>query len=367
MGSNLIVPELTLDVKPSFIPKSISDFLSELTRIGSISEKIRKIDDFVGRLEDEMRKIDAFKRELPLCVIIVNDAILALKEELAKWRKRNAEPILAEFIPLNKKCAVDEKIIESSIEDDKKEKMNWMSSVQLWSTNDSNDSENDSCFNQKKESLPNLIKGKEVSIGSCENTGNSRAFLSFKEKRGMSAAGLSLVSPRIDFCDFNLRDNVCGGIPSAASNSQSDSRVVPRQQSGRKQRRCWSPELHRLFVDALEKLGGSQVATPKQIRDLMRVDGLTNDEVKSHLQKYRLHTRRVPTSKATSSSNQSSIDLGGLWPQKDHCGESSKQSSTSQSLSPPSPFQFSKNGVGIEEEDDEYNGDDGEGLNRKIG
>jgi len=26
------------------------------------------------------------------------------------------------------------------------------------------------------------------------------------------------------------------------------------------------------------------VATPKQIRELMKVDGLTNDEVKSHLQ-----------------------------------------------------------------------------------
>lgn len=26
------------------------------------------------------------------------------------------------------------------------------------------------------------------------------------------------------------------------------------------------------------------VATPKQIRELMKIDGLTNDEVKSHLQ-----------------------------------------------------------------------------------
>jgi hypothetical protein len=31
------------------------------------------------------------------------------------------------------------------------------------------------------------------------------------------------------------------------------------------------------------------VATPKQIRELMRVDGLTNDEVKSHLQVSVLH------------------------------------------------------------------------------
>lgn len=98
-------------------------------------------------------------------------------------------------------------------------------------------------------------------------------------------------------------------------------------QAQRKARRCWSPELHRRFVSALQQLGGSQskqqslfvicahrliersvphlirfhiscplerrvsnfsflvtVATPKQIRELMKVDGLTNDEVKSHLQ-----------------------------------------------------------------------------------
>lgn len=33
---------------------------------------------------------------------------------------------------------------------------------------------------------------------------------------------------------------------------------------------------------------GCAVATPKQIRELMKVDGLTNDEVKSHLQVYTL-------------------------------------------------------------------------------
>ncbi|KAI4996113.1 hypothetical protein ZWY2020_041254 [Hordeum vulgare] len=60
--------------------------------------------------------------------------------------------------------------------------------------------------------------------------------------------------------------------------------------------RCWSPDLHRWFVAALQHLGGPQVATPKKIREMMKVDGLTNDEVKSHLQKYRLHTRRASDS-----------------------------------------------------------------------
>ncbi|KAM1179887.1 hypothetical protein ACFX2J_018868 [Malus domestica] len=39
-----------------------------------------------------------------------------------------------------------------------------------------------------------------------------------------------------------------------------------------------------LSAYALQQLGGSHAATPNQIRELMKVDGLTNDEVKSHLQ-----------------------------------------------------------------------------------
>ncbi|XP_031285667.1 transcription factor LUX-like [Pistacia vera] len=49
-------------------------------------------------------------------------------------------------------------------------------------------------------------------------------------------------------------------------------------------RRSWSPELHERFVEALNILGGVEVATPKQIKEVMQVEGLTNDQVKSHLQ-----------------------------------------------------------------------------------
>jgi hypothetical protein len=66
----------------------------------------------------------------------------------------------------------------------------------------------------------------------------------------------------------------------------------------------------------------------------MKVDGLTNDEVKSHLQKYRLHNRRTPGSTVVS---QPIMLVGGLWiPQ---------EQSSSQSGSLQGPLRFSTSGV----------------------
>lgn len=65
--------ELNLNIKPSFIPKTISDFLGEVSAIRNVSEKLSKLDHFIKRLEDEMRKIDAFKRELPISMLLISD------------------------------------------------------------------------------------------------------------------------------------------------------------------------------------------------------------------------------------------------------------------------------------------------------
>lgn len=60
----------------------------------------------------------------------------------------------------------------------------------------------------------------------------------------------------------------------------------------KKPRVVWSVEMHGQFVNAVNTLGIDK-AVPKRILELMNVEGLTRENVASHLQKYRLYLKRV--------------------------------------------------------------------------
>ncbi|XP_023530102.1 transcription factor HHO6-like [Cucurbita pepo subsp. pepo] len=354
-----VSPKFTWD----FRPKTVSDFLHQISLIANASDRVSRLGDFINSLEEEMKKIDAFKRELPFCMLLLNDAILALKGSSlqcvsSSCSSPKTKPVLEEFISLNKDSPND-----NEKKQDCRDKKEWMSSVQLWN---SDDFQNTQTKAKRNEGCGYLATAADDRFPPCRNKNEERLFVGFKssssafpamaavnkqEKMESPMCALSLVTPSLKNPKQELGSCVLGSsgnratlasAPDALSNLRT---VLPpqHQQPARKQRRCWSPELHRRFVNALQQLGGSQVATPKQIREMMQVDGLTNDEVKSHLQKYRLHTRRLPSTPATGAADRSPVVLGDLWTSQDGCGESSKVSS-SQSASPQGPFQLAGNG-----------------------
>ncbi|KAL7094530.1 hypothetical protein ACP275_11G109400 [Erythranthe tilingii] len=251
--------------------KTISDILAEVSRTDDFSRKLRKLEFYVGAFEDELRKIDGFKRELPNCMRLLIDAIQRLKEEelmLFKSEGGNGR---------------------AKASNDSRERKNWMSSVQLWTTPVQYEN---NYFTRNQDSVLHL-----TSRCDQEGEGNGSkfrhkegAFMPFKkpydvamveEERGANPLRQPTAVP---VHSLTVKGHFGPGRPK-----------LHQQELEKKHRRCWSPELHDRFVDALNQLGGAQTATPKQIRGIMKVEGLTNDEVKSHLQKYRIHVRKVPT------------------------------------------------------------------------
>ncbi|XP_059276496.1 two-component response regulator ARR12-like [Lycium ferocissimum] len=77
----------------------------------------------------------------------------------------------------------------------------------------------------------------------------------------------------------------------------------------KKPRVVWSIDLHKKFVTAVHQLG-LEKAVPKRILDLMNVEGLTRENVASHLQKYRLFLKRISTQEAQQA-NMVAAALGG--------------------------------------------------------
>ncbi|WOH15470.1 hypothetical protein DCAR_0935011 [Daucus carota subsp. sativus] len=266
---------------------------------------------YIECLEDERRKIQVFHRELPLCLDLVSQAIETCRKEMSDSGKSESfeqeskgRPVFEEFIPMKNASFFspeDEQrkfndrgknvVSDDDCNNENSTKSDWLKSVQLWQHTPDQDQSNDK----------DLVR--EVSITRSRSNGSGGGFQPFnKDKRVGSNAREPVTTPNVN--------------STAASGSRGGGSSKPR--------RNWSPELHRRFLVALEELGGAHVATPKQIMQKMKVDGLTNNEVKSHLQKYRLHERPSSSSSTQETQTQSAVlpppqtapqfvILGGLW------------------------------------------------------
>ncbi|XP_057537847.1 myb family transcription factor EFM isoform X2 [Amaranthus tricolor] len=321
--------ELSLECKPQSYSMLLKSFGGDVINNPTDQQATQKLQDYLTRLEEERLKIDAFK---PMEVS---------RQQLQSCRANNegTRPVLEDFMPIKQPNmeGSDQKQINTS------DKENWMVSAQLWSqAGDPNNQQ--SSILPKSEADHNTFNN----VGNCPKLGldnkqrNGGAFLPFTKERSliqnnssiMALPDLALVSNQREMEEKKCTDSENGMSGSRSDNSNKISNVMvgkavdsqspttatttpttpTSSQTHRKARRCWSPDLHRRFVNALQMLGGSQVATPKQIRELMKVDGLTNDEVKSHLQKYRLHTRRPSPSPQTAGAPAPQlVVLGGIW------------------------------------------------------
>ncbi|XVF20869.1 hypothetical protein REPUB_Repub12eG0040200 [Reevesia pubescens] len=265
--------ELSLSLKPSYVPKSLSNLLFDLSKIDNESDKLWVLSDYICKHQEELSRVEALKHQLPQCRLLLMEAIETLKEEFMNIKNKMesdqfGQPDLVEYLPI-------------------KLKNNEQEQREIWGITYNPEEEDQYCnpsYVKKQKTLLVLdnFQGKE------KEPPNPEAIQPCKESSSNSI-GLSISTgkeKKVAMDDQYLSRNDQGFLYLSTDDNQTlNYHPKPLSQSiWKNNRRCWSHELHTRFVEALNMVGGIEVATPKQIRDFMRVDGLTIDQVKSHLQ-----------------------------------------------------------------------------------
>lgn len=225
----------------------------------------------------------------------------ASRQQLQAYRVNNqgTRPVLEEFIPIKHPTSeVSEKSTHIS------DKANWMTSAQLWSPASVDGlTKPQSTITSPKDHSDHIGFSVSPKLALDNKQRNGGAFLPFSKDRNSSTScpsptlrplpELALVSSEKDLEDKKCSEAAENGVscsrrsegsggklgnggvvesagkggsgngPSAEghttnNNNNTSNNTTSTTQTHRKARRCWSPDLHRRFVNALQMLGGSQ-------------------------------------------------------------------------------------------------------------
>lgn len=227
-------------------------------------------------------------------------ALEASRQQLQAYRvnQLGPRPILEEFIPI--KNSISEGTDKTSISKSISEKTSWMNSAQLWSQASDETKQQPTVITSSspKDDIGFTVTPK---LALDSKQWNGGAFLRFSKDRSSSTNPTFRALPELALAsnekemedkikydetenakpcpirDHNSSNNKLGSSnfingmvidqakaigsspdgQATADNAANNTTGTTNAQTHRKSRRCWSPDLHRRFVNALQMLGGS--------------------------------------------------------------------------------------------------------------
>lgn len=139
--------------------------------------------------------------------------------------------------------------------------------------------------------VANTVMGVPIGTGMGLNSASAPHRASMSEEvgtsRGDGGPGPSLGGGQYSHSEV---DYIGGNAEDGGDSSGDDE--DGEGQDGKKVRLVWTQELHNRFINALSHLGLKH-AVPKNILTMMNVEGMTRENVASHLQKYRLYLKKL--------------------------------------------------------------------------
>ncbi|KFK33997.1 protein phytoclock 1 [Arabis alpina] len=160
---------------------------------------------------------------------------------------------------------------------------------------------------ERSHTIQDVNRASESTLSSLRNGSSNTSSSNNSFKTGVAVEEEDRVgssSPGSDSKKQKTSDDGGGVDPSTAEEGDSGTED-PSGKTLKRPRLVWTPQLHKRFVDVVAHLGIKN-AVPKTIMQLMNVEGLTRENVASHLQKYRLYLKRMQglTTEGPSSSDK---------------------------------------------------------------